>query len=459
LKAHKKTTILLVDDDRLVLRTLRDLFLDEYQILQASSGRESVELAAQNGGIAAVVMDIKMAGMDGIVAAREIREIAPDIAVIFHTGYPGDYQEDEIDEHERPFDYVQKSDAISRLRRAVRNAVESYRLKNDCRALCLAAEAEFDMIGRSKPMQEVYSLINKVCATDGKVMICGETGTGKELVARAIHRHSRRRNRRLAILNCNHKSPDLIESELFGHTRGAFTHAFEHRPGLFEYAHGGTVFLDEIGDLDATTQGKLLRVIETGEFQKIGTEITQQTDIRVICATHRNLEQMVADGQFREDLFYRLKGVKICLPPLRERREDIPVLVESFKDAFTIEQGLSPKIFEDTAIGLLVDSDWSGNVRQLRDTVESLIVLSDSDVILAEDVTKYLSLEADRETMESGGFSEQVRQFERNLIIRTLAREDYNISAAARVLQIDRANLRKKIQLYKIDPDTLRGDQ
>jgi DNA-binding NtrC family response regulator len=444
-------TILLVDDDRRVLEMLDDTFCDDYKTLLAQSGVESVEQIRGNAEIAAVVMDIKMGGMDGIEAARRIREISPDVPVIFHTGYPGDYDEDVLNETEKPFDYVLKGDALPRLKRAVRNAVETFALRNSCKELVRHAESFYRMIGNSAAMQEVYHKIRKVAATDGKIMIIGETGTGKELVARAIHNSSSRKDKRLGIFSCNHKSTQLVEAELFGHVKGAFTGAVHDRVGLFEYANGGTVFLDEIGDLDPRTQTKVLRVLENGEYQPIGTSELRATDVRIICATHKNLQEMVEEETFRQDLYYRLRGVKIVLPPLRERREDIPLLIEKFKDHYTIEQGLSPKIFEQKAIDILLQHDWPGNVRQLMDTIESLIVMAESDLVMADDVVAYLELESMPETADGGNLSQKVRQYERSLIVDALQQCNVNIAAAARMLKIDRANLRKKIRYHKID--------
>ncbi len=448
---NTRAKILLVDDERPVLEMLADLFSDDYDAVCAASGPEAIEAAGIHSDIAVVVMDIKMARMDGITAARQIRTLRPDLAIIFHTGYPGEYEEQSIDAAEKPFDYVQKGNTIDRLLRSVRNAVEAYRLRQDNRLLSDLAAADYGIIGRSAPMQEVFRTIRKVAPTDSKVMILGETGTGKELVARAIHAHSRRGRRRMGILNCNHKSPDLIESELFGHIKGAFTGAVQDRIGLFEYAEGGTVFLDEIGDLDITTQAKLLRVLETGEFQKVGTPSFCQCDARLICATHHDLAKLVAQGRFREDLFYRLKGVAIVMPPLRNRREDIPLLLDAFCAASVAELDIPPRVFDTGAIQVLLMHDWPGNVRQLQDTVRSLVTLADSQIIFAEDVRQYLgSATVDCDDV-SPSLPDRLRNIERTLILGALAETRYNITTAARILGIDRSTLQKKIKAHALD--------
>ncbi len=442
--------ILLVDDDPAVLEALEDLFEEEYATLSAASGAESIEIAGKNPDIATVVMDIKMAQMDGIVAAREIRKLIPDIPVIFHTGYPGDYEEDNIDSSEQPFDYIQKGESLARLIRSVRNAVASQQLRRSHSVPGSANSDNYGLVGQSEAMRKVRVVISQLAGTHQKVMVLGETGTGKEIVAKAIHRNSLRHDQRLGILNCNHKSPDLIESELFGHTKGAFTGALEDRIGLFEYSNEGSVFLDEIGDLDITTQAKLLRVIESGEYQRIGSPELRQVDVRIICATHRSLEDMVQDGSFREDLFYRLKGAVVRIPPLRERREDIPALVEHFVNKTNETYESAPRIIEQSALEALIDYDWPGNVRQLEDAVESLLLLSSSDIVFADEVRSYLQAGPTESSGGAPGLRAQMVEFERTIIIKTLAQTGNNISEAARILGVDRAGLSKKIRAHKI---------
>jgi len=291
-------TILIVDDENEILNSLNDLFIDNYNVLTASSGSEAIEVCSKTHTIAAIIMDIKMASMDGIVTAQNIKKEYPDINIIFHTGFAGEYDESALDRIEKPFEYVQKGKNIPKLVRSVRNAVELFNLQKDNNMLIKNAEINFGMIGRSDLMQKVFKDIIKVSRSGQKVMILGETGTGKELVARAVHSLSNRCDNVLAILNCNHKNSDLIEAELFGNTKGAFTGADQERLGIFEYADQGTVFLDEIGDLDITSQAKILRVVEYGEFQKLGDPKTIKTDVRLICATHMDLEKLVEEGKF-----------------------------------------------------------------------------------------------------------------------------------------------------------------
>jgi Nif-specific regulatory protein len=355
---------------------------------------------------------------------------------------------------------VQKGAPVSRLLRAVRNALTAYHHQQEGALPASDSERDLGMIGDSRPMRERYRIIRKLAPTDTKAMILGETGTGKELVATALHRLSSRSQNRYGVFNCNHKSPDLVESELFGHCKGAFTGAICDNVGLFDYADGGTIFLDEIGDLDITTQAKILRVLETGEFQAVGKAVEMiKTDVRVLCATNRDLPDMVKRQEFREDLFYRLKGIVITMPPLRVRKEDIPLLVSRFVDRFTVEQGQLPKVFDSSAIEVMLDYDWPGNVRELLDVVESLIVLSDSHLVTADDVTRYLQMES--RPFPAGGvsLSERVQEFRRNCIIEALNQTNGNASAAARQLGIDAANLRKQIRASDLNPDSFKTSQ
>ncbi|MBD3258198.1 response regulator [candidate division GN15 bacterium] len=440
---ESKARILIVDDDRHVLQALEDLLADDYEVLLAASGLEAVDLVNDTEDLAAVVLDIKMTGIDGIETCRKIRALDTQLPVIFHTGYPGEYAEDEIDASEQPFDYVEKGRSVSALIRSVRNAVAASEARRFSDSVF---DGAYGLIGRSLAMRKVFELIRKTAPRDNKVMILGETGTGKGLVARAIHAASRRVNEHFATLACNHKDPGLVESELFGHTKGAYSNV-SGRVGLFEYADGGTVFLDEIGDLDITTQAKLLQVLETGEYRKIGLPDVRTTDCRMLCATHKDLQQMVGEGTFREDLYYRLRGIQIELPPLRSRREDIPLLVRRFVDRATVEQGLPAKFLHSSAIEAMVEFDWPGNVRQLLDVVESLVVLTDSDLILADDVNNFLHRAVD-ERLEGVGLNARMREAERTLIIQALVRTKGNAAAAAKILEIDPATLRKKIQRH-----------
>jgi DNA-binding NtrC family response regulator len=446
-------TILIVDDDALVLEALVEIFSDEYLVVSASSGQEALQTLEGHDDLDAIILDIKMAEMDGLQTASRIKEMDPDVPIIFHTGYPGEYSEGDIEKDIRPFDYVGKDERPARLHRAVRQAVTFHQLKKRSISLADHARTHFGMVGRSQAMLNVYETIVKIAPTNNKVIIYGATGTGKELVARAIHKMSQRVDKRLVICSCSHRPPDLVGAELFGHLRGSFTGAMADRVGLFEYADRGTLFLDEIGDLDLTTQGKVLRVLETGELQRIGSPETITVDVRVICATHRDLQAMVAEGAFREDLYYRLKGVTISLPRLRERPEDIPELIDYFIENHCRREGIGLKVFEPSARNLLVEFGWPGNVRQLMDTVQSLIDLTPSHFITGQEAADYLSYAGLSVNSDHSSFSEQVRDFKKTRLIQALDRNNYNVSATARELSIDPSNLRKIVKDFQIPTD------
>lgn len=446
-------TILIVDDDPLVLEALQQEFMDEYKVLTATSGEEALDLIRNQPQLDAVVLDIRMARMDGFETASAIRQEIPDLPVIFNTAYAGEFSEADIERRHRPFEVLGKDESPYRLRRTVRNAVDFHRLQHDSGdSLVDLAVREYGMVGRSAVMQCIYQKIEKIAPTESKVTVLGPTGSGKELVARALHGRSRRAKGPLQIFNCNHKAPDLVESELFGHMKGAFTTALSDHVGIVEAANGGTLFLDEIGNLDISTQGKLLRVLETGEMNRMGSVKVKTVDIRLICATNCDLEKMVADGTFRQDLFFRIKGVTIILPPLSERAEDIPDLVRYFATRYAQRKEEPVKLFHDEAIRLMQQYDWPGNVRYLNETVKSLIDLSNSTLITREDVADYLGFYGCEPTDDvqggngDGTLSERVRRFKIKLISRKLAEYDGKLTAAARDLGVDRSNLRRMMR-------------
>ncbi len=445
MSSEQKPTILLVDDDPGVLASLKLLFEDEYDALCAASGSEAITLVSSQRNVTAIVLDIKMSPLDGLATAAEIEKLGLGIPIIFHTGYPGEYLEEEIETARRPFDFILKGQSVNRLIRSVRNAVEQARLKKQAEAQAISELGAYGMIGRSAAMRSVFETIRRVVSADVKVVILGENGTGKELVARAIHAHGRNNGGKLGIFNCNHKSADLVESELFGHVRGAFTSAVADTVGIVEMCHGGTLFLDEIGDLDLTTQAKLLRVLERGEYQRLGDPTVRHSKFRLVCATHRKLDDLVAQGKFREDLYYRLREVVIQLPALRHRREDIPLLAETFLDGLTIEQDLPPKSLHPDAIDYLVQYSWPGNVRQLLKVIKTLSIFSESNMILRSDVVRELGDSSENKSNPEDGLQAKVDAYRRALVVEALAKTGGNISQAAATLKIDRSNLRKYI--------------
>ncbi|MDX9857578.1 MAG: sigma-54 dependent transcriptional regulator [candidate division Zixibacteria bacterium] len=447
--------VLVVDDDRDALKTLQTLLSFDYDVIAVPSGGEAIEVVRTAEQIAVTVMDKRMPKMDGFTAAREIRKLSPLTKIILNSAYLGDINADDGDFVESLFACIEKAGPVGDLICHVRNAVEMYRLEQDSARLLEIAQGAYQMIGRSEVMKDVFRLIYRVARSDNKVMIRGESGTGKELVARAIHNASDRRAGPFVPFQCWHKSRDLVESELFGHVKWAFTDAKNRRIGHFEYADRGTIFLDEIGDLDLGTQAKLLRVLDTGEYQMLGSTDWHRTSARVICATNRNLEEMIAHGTFREDLYFRLKVVQIDVPPLRDRREDIPLLVEAFVERQTVGKGLPPRLIDPEAMTVFTTFDWRGNVRQVDERIKDLLLHVDSGVILAEDVRRVLEMKEPVDDVEGDdpGLAEATRQFRRNLVRSALARCGNNKNAAARALKVDPANLRRLVKELDIADD------
>lgn len=440
--------LLLVDDNPLMLEALVETFSYDYDYVASASGDQALSELAAHTDFDAIVLDIRMEGTDGLQVADRIVASNADIPIIFFTGYAGDYNEDELQEKYHPFAYITKNEKPERLIREVAQAVRYHRFSGEGAEMVRLARKEYDLVGHSEQMQQVYRTIEKVGPTMSKVVILGPTGTGKELVARALYRRSERAGQRLAIFNCNHKAPDLVEAELFGHVRGAFTGAVADRVGVFEYADRGTVFLDEVGDLDVTTQGKLLRVLETGEIQRIGAPDVRKVDVRLLCATHHDLKRLVEDGRFREDLYYRLDGVTIHMPALCERRGDIPDLIDYFAERHANKTGRGLKIFDQEARNALIQFDWPGNVRQLMDAVQSLIDVTPSHYITRTQVEAYLGLQGvDGNGPDGGsrrtGLSSKLQEYKRTLIVQALDRYNNNMSAAARDLDVDPSNFRK----------------
>jgi DNA-binding NtrC family response regulator len=450
----KKPRILIVDDNPLILESLRQLFMDDYEVVTVPSGIEALNILEHDSDFGAIILDIKMPKMDGLKMAERIQENNAEIPIIFYTGHPGDYSESDIERQYRPFDYITKNERPARLIRSVRTAVTLHHLKTHSIDLVQLARDQYDIIGHCQAMLDIYQTIERIAPTENKVMILGQTGTGKELVARAIHKRSLRASKKFEVLICNHEQQDLMADELFGHIRGSFTGAVAYRSGKFETADQGTLFLDEIGELNLNTQAKLLRVLETGELQRIGSSDTIKVDVRFICATNRVLKSMVKNGSFREDLYYRLTGELITMPPLKERQEDLPELIDYFMQKYSQKNGKAGKIFAPAALDMLLQYVWPGNVRQLQTLIGVLMEKSQSSLISTVDVVRGLEDSADPghpvPPPTNLSMKEQVRCATKRIITEALIRNDYKISSTAAELKVDRTNLHKKIKKLNI---------
>lgn len=370
--------VLIIDDERSIRNSLRDILeYEKFSVDDAEDGITGLE-KIKNSTYDLILCDIKMPKMDGIEVLEKIMEIS-DVPVVMISGH-GTIETAVEAIKLGAFDYISKPLDLNRLLVTVRNAIDRNVLVNETKALKKKINQSYEMIGKSAPMQHIRQLITKVAPTDARVLIVGENGTGKELVARALHQHSQRASGPFVEVNCAAIPSELIESQLFGHEKGSFTSAIKQRKGDFEQAAGGTLFLDEIGDMSLSAQAKVLRALQENKITRVGGEKDISVDVRVIAATNKNLAEEIQKGNFREDLYHRLSVIVIHVPPLRERKEDIPLLVEHFTNEICSNLGRQPIQFEKEAIEALQKLPWTGNIRELRNVVERLIILSDKNV-------------------------------------------------------------------------------
>jgi two-component system NtrC family response regulator len=385
-------TILIVDDEKNYLLVLEALLVDAgYEVITSGSATEALEIAMSHD-LDLVITDMRMPGLDGMEFLAQLRSRQPDLPVIMMTAYAT--VEKAVEAMKRgAFDYITKPFKNEELILTIRKAIEMHRLKQENRLLSRELQERFkfgNIVGKSKVMRQVYEIIEKVAQTRASVLISGESGTGKELIARAIHFNSPRRDKPFISVNCSALSETLLESELFGHERGAFTGAVTQRKGRFELAHGGTLFLDEVGDMSPALQVKLLRVLQEMKFERVGGTKTLQVDARLVTASNRELDREVELGRFREDLYYRLKVVHIKVPPLRERRDDIPLLVHHFLEKAAKANAIPVKSVSQEALKYLYQYDWIGNVRELENVIERAVILCDADDIGPQDLPEEL---------------------------------------------------------------------
>ena len=444
--ADEKLGILIVDDEFSVRDSLASWFRkDGYRTAPAQDATEALKML-QDGHWQVVLLDIKMPGMNGMELLERIRSINPEIAVIMMTAFAS--VETAVEALKLgAFDYVTKPIDPDELSHLVQRAAEQRELKQENQRLRQQVDelvTPSPIIGESQAMAKVMEMVRSVAETDTSVLVVGESGTGKELIAQAIHANSARRYFPIVPVNCGALAEGLLESELFGHEKGAFTGAQYTRKGKFEMANGGTLFLDEIGTIGARTQVDLLRVLETREFVRVGGNKANKVDLRVVCATNDNLEQRVKEGTFREDLYFRINVVSIMLPPLRERREDIPMLAQHFLKRYNASMNRSFTDIDAKAMDALVHYRWPGNVRELANAIERALVVGTPPMITLKD----LPLNVEKQKSEPIGSS--LADVEKAHIARVLEASEWNVSRAAEVLQIDRATLYNKIKKYKL---------
>ncbi len=454
-----KPKLLVVDDEQGIREALRQLLEYEgYEVLTASSGMEALDLYA-SARPHLVLLDVKMAGLDGLQVLGKLRETDPQALVVMISGHGTIATAVEATQR-GAHDFLEKPLDTDRVLLTLRNALKHVVLAQEVESLRTQVEERYASVGSSTAIRQVIDRIEKVAPTQARILITGENGTGKELVARAVHRLSPRASHPFVEVNCAAIPSELIESELFGHVKGSFTGAFADRTGKFEQADGGTLFLDEVGDMSAAAQAKVLRALQEGVITPIGSAKSITVDVRVIAATNKRLEDEIAAGRFREDLLYRLNVVPIEVPPLRARREDVPQLVEHFAEQLAAAQSLVKKRFAPGALDRLKRHQWPGNIRELRNTVERLLILSTGD-ITEQDVNRLPGpVGGDQTGAQLGGAlleSESYEAFkenaERAFLLAKLNEYDWNVSETARRLDMPRSNLYKKIERLGLKRD------
>lgn len=383
--------ILIIDDEKSIRFTLKDILeYENYQVFEAKDGEEGLEMI-QKEDFDVVLCDIKMPKMDGIEVLEKTVEMGKDVPFIMVSAH-GTIETAVEATKKGAFDFIQKPPDLNRLLLTVRNALDKSKLVTETKVLRKKISRSFDIVGESEPIRHVKETIEKVAPTEARVLITGPNGTGKELVARWIHMKSNRASSPLVEVNCAAIPSELIESELFGHEKGSFTSAVKQRIGKFEQANGGTLFLDEIGDMSLSAQAKVLRALQENKITRVGGDKEIKVDVRVIAATNKNLKQAIEENKFREDLYHRLSVILIHVPALKDRKEDIPLLVDRFLEDIASDYGTTRKKISEEAVAHLQKSDWSGNIRELRNVVERLVIMSSGPEITVDEVKKYTDI-------------------------------------------------------------------
>lgn len=447
--------ILVVDDEAIQRDIVKDILEDEgYDVATSSGGPEALE-HIRRSPVDVVLSDLRMPGMDGVELLQHVKAFDPEIIVVVITAYGS--VESAVDAMRKgAYHYLTKPLDKEQLTLIVQRAIEAKHLSDENRSLRQELRERYafhNIIGQSRKMQDLFRMIEKIAPSESTVVIYGESGTGKELVARALHSHSTRSDQRFLAVNCAAIPDTLLESEMFGYEKGAFTGAQNQKKGLFEEADQGTLFLDEIGDLNMVLQAKLLRVLQEGEFQRVGGTQTIAVDVRVIAATNKDLEEEVREGRFRQDLYYRLNVVPVFLPPLRERREDIPHLVEHFLQKYQEKHGKTVTRVSSEVMKRLLDYPWVGNVRELESIIERSVILTDHEVIDSETLPEKLRAQSDTPSptpftyaIPDSGIS--LDDVERNLIETALVKSGWSIKKASELLGITYKTLQYRIQKY-----------
>ncbi len=448
-------TILVVDDEESICKSLKAILSDEgYQVLVAGSGEEAVKIVEEEMP-QLVLLDVWLPGMDGLETLKAFKKINPQALVIIMSGH-GTIETAVKATKLGAFDFIEKPLSLDKIIILVNNAINLVHLKEENVLLKQKVSHQYELTGQSQVINELKEMISIVAPTNAWILIMGENGTGKELVARSIHHLSWRSHKDIVEVNCAAIPEELIESELFGHEKGAFTGATEKKRGKFDLAHEGTIFLDEVADMSLKAQAKILRILQEKKFERVGGNKLIDMDVRVLAATNKDLEEEMKAGRFRQDLYYRLHVIPLVVPPLRERKEDIKPLAERFFLDFAIKEGQTPKVLADDALALLMKHDWPGNVRELKNIIERLIILTPSNEITAKDIP-LLSAKIDSTAsvedsvaVAADSLKDAKMDFERKFIIKKLEENEGNISKTAEAIGLERSNLHKKIKSLKV---------
>jgi two-component system nitrogen regulation response regulator NtrX len=449
-----KPRILIIDDEEAIRSSLQMIFEYEgYECLLAANAQAGLKIAEKDDPDL-IFLDIKMPQMDGMDVLRSLKEMDVAAPVVMLSGH-GTVKTAVEATKLGAFDFIEKPPESELLLLVTRNALSQKKLRDENRRLKLVFDERYRMVGQSAALERVWEQIQRAAPTTATVLIMGESGVGKEMVARAIHRNSLRKDESFVQVNCAAIPEELIESELFGHEKGSFTGATEKQIGKFELAHKGTIFLDEVGDMSLKTQAKVLRVLQEGEVERIGSQKTLQVDVRVIAATNKDLEQTIETGDFREDLFFRLSVIPVRVPPLRERRDDIPPLVEHFVEYFSNEHNFKKKTVAPAALEAMKRHPWRGNVRELRNAIERLLIMVGEPEIKLEHLADVLRRAGEQSgpAVAAGSLKDFKESAERTYLVQKLRENRWNISATAAAIGTPRSNLYKKLEQYGISQE------
>ena len=450
-------SILIVDDEISIRESLTGILQDEgFTPISVDSGEKALEKIIEDRPDL-ILLDIWMPGMDGLETLTKIRNSFPDQLVVMMSGH-GSIETAVKSTKLGAYDFIEKPLSLEKVLLCIQNAIKTSQLVEENRELKAKIGKEHEMIGSSKPIREMKKQIKIAAPTSGWILITGENGTGKELVARSIHHNSHRQDQAFVEVNCAAIPEELIESELFGHEKGSFTGATTQRRGKFDQAHRGTLFLDEIGDMSLKTQAKVLRILQERKFERVGGNKTIEVDVRVIAATNKDLEKEIAAGNFREDLYYRLNVIPFHVPPLRERGADIPHLATHFLEYFCSKESRETKRLDDEAMQAIQSYSWPGNVRELKNLIERLVIMSPGNTITRAQLPQSIcgkphsaSTEQSSITLSADTFRCAKEEFEKEFLTQKLEENEWNISRTAESIEIERSNLHRKIKSYGIE--------